>query len=106
MLFAQAELISPWVKLVFEAGAFGLLVYIVVVAYPRSAKETRDEREARERAAVAERAERDTRYTGALNHMTQGLKESTETTSKTFEKCAERIEKAVLSVCRHPDRGA
>jgi hypothetical protein len=43
-----ADPISPWLSILLQGGSFGLLVYIVVVVYPNSAKEARTERETRE----------------------------------------------------------
>lgn len=51
LLWAQVvggDALTPWMSLTLQAGAFGLLVYIVVRLYPSEAKEARDERERRE----------------------------------------------------------
>lgn len=49
MLFAQQLVgggtdVTAWLQVLMQAGAFGLLVYIVVVAFPRYQKENKDER--------------------------------------------------------------
>ena len=49
LLFAQTvDSLGGWGSLVLQAGAFGLLTYIVIFSFPTYTKEVREERERRE----------------------------------------------------------
>lgn len=49
-LFAEADPLGGWLQVILQGGALGLLGYIVIYIYPRSAAEARMEREGREKA--------------------------------------------------------
>lgn len=93
---------TTWPSVFLQAGAFGLLAYIVIVLYPKSVSEARVERE-----------QRDIRYE-TLVHLLQGkfeernnaivnaVRDQTESWIEELKREVEVIKLAVKSICKHP----
>jgi hypothetical protein len=96
----SADPFGGWGTMILQAGAFGLLTYVVVFMYPRASKEAREERESRDQLfsgmvhTLQEKfEERNEKIVASVEKQTQAL-------STTFNESASRIEQALAAVCR------
>lgn len=71
--FGIPDPLGGWASIILQAGAFGLLTYVVVVLFPRTMKEQTEERERRDKSFST--------IVSSLQHE--------------FERRNERIEKAI-----------
>lgn len=113
MLFAELDPLGGWGQIILQGGSFVLLVYIIVIMYPRATREAREER-----------ASRDQLFAETIAAMNVGfeiratkLATSTEENAKLVARAAEKqtkefinevrvqtvsITNALAKVCLHP----
>lgn len=101
-LFAQvsSDSVPPWLSVFLQGGAFLLVVYIVIIVYPKAAKEAREEREARDARFVTVIDTLHGKFDERNTHVVAAVKEQTALISKAFEASASRIEFAVKTACK------
>lgn len=109
-LFAQmppTDPITAWGSLFLQAGAFGLLVYIVVRLYPQTAKESREERELRDKlfsqivsGQEVKFDERNKNVVLAIKEQTVAFKEALASQTSSMDQSSRRIEAAVGTACK------
>lgn len=119
ILFAQENAKSPSLipelSTVVQLGSFGLIVYVVIIMYPREAKAARDERVAREAAAVVERSTRDKLFSTLANvlqdrfeernsRMVNAVEAQTAALARVLERGTSRIEHAVESATKEKEK--
>lgn len=90
-----------WGSLVLQGGAFGLLVYVVTVMYPRAAKDQREEREKQDEVFRKTLSDLQMRFEARNDKITVAVNAQTDKLATALTQNADRIEQAVASVCRH-----
>ncbi len=79
-MFAQAvgDPSVGWGSLILQAGAFGLLTYIVIVLYPKQQKDVREERERRDDVFKSMLDTLQTKFEDRNREIVSALKEQTD----------------------------
>jgi hypothetical protein len=102
---AQPDPIAAWGSLALQGGAFGLLVYIIVWAYPAATKAAADERSKTLDRFEALVAQLHQQFENRNLKLEKAISSQTVVLATSFKDHADRIERAVGAVCKVESRG-
>lgn len=101
MLFAEADPLGGWMQVVLQAGAFGLLSYIVIVLYPRATKDARDERAVRDESFTSLVSALQEKFENRNTLLADSIREQTKAITAEMKEQTESISRAVSGACRN-----
>ena len=103
LIFADVDPLGGWAQIILQGGAFSLLVYIVAVLYPQSAKDVREERERRDTAFSAMIDRMNDKFDQRNNLIVTALEKQTVTMTASFREGMTRIESSIEASA--PEKG-
>ena len=101
MLAQTIEPLGGWGQLMIQAGAFGLLTYIVVFLFPTMRKEERDEREKRDAAFQAVIDALHEKFDERNSSIVDAVKDQTISLTTAMRDGEKSTREAMLTVCRN-----
>ncbi len=91
---------APWISLILQGGGFALAVVIVTILYPRAAKDAREERDKRDQMWLSLVNAIQEKFENRNKVISDAIEKQTDTMTTEFKASANRIEQAVVNVCR------